>query len=343
MVSRRGVSAVACMIIGIGCIGSLFKGQGGDSRAVVTAATAPEPPPPAAPAAPVTPSDVDTALPTGSIAPGPALHTPNPAAYADAAKAGSSLILTGTEAINYLAGNTLRREGPGEPLHFTYFASRGVMGDGDERGFTARRWERERPDLCELGRDGAVLCRSVSILLDGKYEFPGARLGSVTLGAAGGAPPSTAVLVNGNAIHFPEHVPFLDSDVEMAARDGTSPAPAGKGPDPFDGLVGHPVLAVADADPRRRQVVFYAKDNRRLELQQVQAGDGKAVRVTVGHWRNAKASLCQTRVIGEAAQSCFKPEALADGSVRLTPTGRSGDVQSVRALPEIGARAVAQD
>ena len=43
---------------------------------------------------------------------------------------------------------------PGEPLRFTYFASRGVMGEGDERGFTARRWDRERPELCEAGPAG---------------------------------------------------------------------------------------------------------------------------------------------------------------------------------------------
>ena len=334
-------------MVGLCWVGSMVGGHGGSA--------APEPPPrapatgaPAAGAPAVAPvaaapaaANVDTLLPTGSIAPGSALHVPNPAAYADAAKAGSSLILTGAEAINYLAGNTLRREGPGEPLHFTYFASRGVMGDGDERVFTARRWDRERPDLCELGRDGAVLCRSVTIMLDGKYEVPGARLGTVTLGAADGVGPSTAVLVKGDSIRFPEHIPLLDSAVDVAA---TPPAPStGRSADPVGEVVGRPALAVAEADPRRRQVVFYAKDNRRLELQQVQAGDGVAVRVTVGRWRTAKAGLCETRVIGDAAQSCFKPEPAADGAVRLTPVGRSGEVVSLRPLPEAGARDVAQD
>ena len=286
--------------------------------------------------------EVDATLPTGSIGPGSALHAPNPAAYADAAKAGSSTVVTGAEAINYLAGNTLRREGPGEPPHFTYFASRGLMGDGDEHGFTARRWDRERPELCESGRDGAPACRSVSILLDGKYEFPGARLGTVRLAAADGAPAATAVLIKGNVIRFPEHVPFLDSTVDVAVAGGV-PGGGPKGGDPVEGFVGHPVSAVADgAGARSRQIVFYANDNRRLELRQVQAGDGVAVQVTVGHWRTIKASLCQTKVTGAAAQTCFKVEAVAGGA-RLMPAGKGGEAQTLTVLPESGSREVAQD
>ncbi len=293
-------------------------------------------------------AEVDTALPTGSLGPGSAVHVPNPAAYRDAPKMGDPVTVAGAEAINYLAGNTLRREGPGEPLHFTYFASRGLMGEGDERAFTARRWDRERPELCEAGRDGAPLCRSVSILLDGKYEFPGARLGTVTLGAAGGVPAATAVLVKGNAIHFPEHIPFLDSTVDVAAADEAAPGGGSrdggpKGGDPVEALVGHPVAAVVEgAGARGRQIVYYAKDNRRLELQRVQAGDGRAVQVTVGHWHVAKANLCQTRATGTAAQTCFKLEP-AEAGLRLVPAGRAGEAQTLTPLPETGAREVAQD
>ena len=350
MVSSRGVSAVVCVVIGLGCIGSVVRGHRGGAVAVadaaVGAASKPAPaaqPTPAGPA--VAAAEVDTTLPTGSIEPGSALHRPNPAAYADAAKAGSSLIVAGAEAINYLAGNTLRREGPGEPLHFTYFASRGLMGEGDERGFTARRWDRERPELCETARDGAALCRSVSILLDGKYEFPGARLGTVTLGGAGGAPAVTAVLVKGNAIHFPEHIPFLDSTVQVAAAGDAASGDGATGGDPLEALVGHPVAVSADgagAGARGRQIVYYAKDNRRLELQQVQAGDGKAVQVKVGHWHTAKANLCETRVTGAAAQSCFRVEAAANG-LRLVPAGKAGEALALTVLPETGAREVAQD
>ena len=288
-------------------------------------------------------ADIDMDLATGSIGPGSALHHPNPGAYADAARAGAPSTVTGAEAINYLAGNTLRREGPGEPLHFTYFASRGLMGEGDERGFTARRWDRERPELCETGRGGGALCRSVSILLDGKYEFPGSRLGAVTLGAAGGEPAVTAVLVKGNAIRFPEHIPFLDSTVDVATAGEAAPGDRAKGGDPAEALAGHPVAVVADrAGARGRQIVYYAKDNRRLELQQVQVGDGVAVQVTVGHWRIAKASLCQIRATGAAAQSCFKVEPAANG-LRLVPAGKAGDAQTLTLLPETGAREVAQD
>ena len=350
------MSAVVCVVIGLGCIGSVVWGHGGDAGGAVAVAEAGKLPPsdakpaPAAAPTPAAPparpvavaAEVDTTLPTGSIAPGSAVHLPNPAAYKDAPRMGDPVTVAGLEAINYLAGNTLRREGPGEPLHFTYFASRGVMGEGDEGGFTARRWDRERPELCETGRDGAPLCRSVTILLDGKYEFPGARLGTVTLGAAGGAPAFTAVLVKGNAIHFPEHIPFLDSTVEVTAGAGDAAVDTAKGGDPVETLIGHAVAVVADkAGPRDRQIVYYAKDNRRLELRQVQVGDGKVVQVTVGHWRTAKASLCQTRTPG-AAQSCFKVAAAPNGA-RLVPAGKTGEAQTLTLLPESGARDVAQD
>lgn len=330
---------MVCLMVGLCCVGSMVRGHGGGAAATM----APEPPRRTAEAAATPPApgpaEVDTDLPTGSLPTSPALRVPNPAAYAEAARAGSPLVLTGAEAINYLAGNTLRREGPGEPLHLTYFAARGVMGDGDERGFTARRWDRERPELCEDGRDGAALCRGVTIQLDGKFESPGARIGTVTLGAAGGAGPSTAVLVSGNGLRMPEHIPFLDSAVDLSA----AAAPAPRGADPLGEIVGHPALSMSEADPRRRQVVLYAKDNRRLALQQVQAGDGRAVRVTVGHWRSAKGGLCETRGPGESGQLCFKPEMAADGTVRLAPAGRSGEAASLRPLPETGSREVAGD
>ncbi|RYB03014.1 hypothetical protein D3272_18230 [Lichenibacterium ramalinae] len=351
-------------MVGLCCVVSVLRDQGRQDGAAVAVTIAPaeapaqgsEPAPaPARPpqeparaaaataAAPAAPAaDVDTELPTGSIAPGSALHVPNPAAYADAARAGSSLVVTGAEAINYLAGNTLRRETPGEPLHFTYFASRGVMGEGDERGFTARRWSRENPELCEAGPGGGTLCRSVTILLDGKYEFPGARLGTVTLGAAGGTAPTTAVLVKGNAVHFPEHIPLLDSSVGLAEDGASAPARARAG-DPVEALVGRPAAVTGEGDARDRLIVFYAKDNRRLELRQVQEGDGKAVEVKMGHWRAAKGNLCQSRLAGDAAQSCFKVEQLAGGAVRLVPAGKTGEAETLTPLTETGARVVAQD
>lgn len=351
-------------MVGLSCMVSVFRDHGRhDGEAVaVTIPPAREPaeppgaPPPAAavPPAAAAPAmqpatsaeEVDTSLTTGSIAPGSALHVPNPAAYADAAKAGSALVVTGAEAINYLAGNTLRREGPGEPVHFTYFASRGVMGEGDEHGFTARRWDRENPELCEAGPGGGALCRSVSILLDGKYEFPGARLGTVTLGAAGGLGPVTAVLVKGNAVHFPEHIPLLDSSLAIPSPGEVAPEPASAGRaragDPLDALLGHPLALSAADGARDRPILYYARDNRRLELRQIQEGQGKAVAVTVGHWRSAKGNLCQSRA-GEAAQSCFRVEPAAGGALRLLPAGKGGEPETLVPLPETGAREVAQD
>ena len=341
MVSSGGVSAIVCGVIGLLCVGSVFQGHDGSDAAAVRVAISAKRDSPtvdvvSTPAA--APSDIDT-TPTGAIAPGPALQKPNPAAYAVAAEAGSSPTVTGAEAINYLAGNTLRREGAGDPMHFTYFAARGVMGEGDERGFTARRWDRERPELCGPGPDGDPQCRSVSILLDGKYEFPGARLGTVTLGPTRRSGAITAALIKGNAIHVPEHIPFLDSTVDVASA-AAGPARAG---DVFDGIVGHPTASVTDGDAGGRRIVYYAKDNRRLELRQIQTDGGKAVEVTVGHWRTVKSTLCQSRIVGDGAQDCFKVEPVAGGALRLMPVGKTGSAQTLTALPETGSRLIAQD
>ena len=357
MVSSRGISALVCAVVGLSCIVDVLRSHGGsDAAAVVMAippAPVPVPPPPTevAVAAPpartvavAAPDAIDTSLTTGSIPPGPALHVPNPAAYAEAAKAGTTPTVTGFEAINYLTGNTLRREGPGVPPHLTYFATRGLMGEGDERGFTARHWQRETPELCETGSGGEALCRSVTIVLDGKYEFPGARLGTVTLGAVGASGPQTAELVKGDALHFPDHIPLLDSSLDVAS-DASTPRPtvSSKGGDAFDPMVGQAAALVPDGDGKNRQIVFFARDNRRLELQPVQTGDGRAVQVTVGHWRSTKGTLCQSRVIGEAAQTCFRIEALAGRALRLVPAGKTGEPETLTAMPESDLHEVAQN
>ncbi len=360
MVSSRGVSALVCAVVGLSCIVDGLRGHGRSDAAAVVMAIPPAPEAPTSVAdtavtpalqtrtavAPL-PTDVDTSLTTGSIPPGPALHVPNPAAYAEAAKAGATPTVTGFEAINYLTGNTLRREGPGQPPRLTYFSTRGVMGEGDERGFTARHWQRETPDLCETGSGGETLCRSVTILLDGKYEFPGARLGKVTLGAVGASGPQTAELVKGDALHFPDHIPLLDSNVDVASSASVAStsrsAAASKGGDAFDAMVGQAAALVSDGDGKSRQIVFYARDNRRLELQPAQTGDGPVVQVTVGHWRSSKGSLCQSRAIGEAAQTCFKIDPLPGHALRLVPAGKTGEPQTLTAVPETNLHEVAQD
>jgi len=157
---------------------------------------------------------------------------------------------------------------------------------------------------------------------------------------------ATAVLIKGNILRFPEHIPFLDSDVSARADTGREAAGAGgKGSAAWSGIVGHAASVAGEAADTARHVVYYARDNRMLELQPIDGGPtrGKAVKVTVGHWRTSKSLVCQTRVIGDAAQSCFKPEAVGDGSVRLVPAGKGGDAQLVNVLTETGARTVAQD
>ena len=354
MALRNSVSAAASVMVGLALIGNVLKGtqdrdKGAPSAAAVIAAAdkaspvaaAAVSPPPAAPAKAQTGPDlaiaeaegIDDSLPTGSIEPGSALHRPNPAAYGDAAKQGSSLILTGIEAINYLAGNTLRREGPGEPMHFTYFASRGVMADGSEREFVARTWDRSRADLCEAGADGAPVCRPVEILLDAKQELQGGRLGSVRIGSV------TAELIKGNTLRVPAYIPFIDSAITL---DATAPAPdaATAG---WAGLVDHTAAITSETGAGRR-FVYYGADNRRLDVQPIETGAdiGRAVKISVGHWRLSKATLCETGS-GAAAQACFKPQSIAGGAVRLVPVAKGGQALRAVALPEARARTVAED
>ncbi len=349
--TMKNLSAILSVVLGLGCIGGFLRNHATEPADRIVAAPRPTVMGTAEPKGPQSAdriqsaaaetAGIDTSLPTGSIDRGSALRAPNPAAYADAAKDGSSLRLTGAEAVNYLAGNTLRREGPGEPLHFTYFASRGLQGEGSERGFVARAWNRNGSDLCDTGPDGAVACRPIAIQLDATSELAGGKLGIVTIGGS-----ATAVLIKGNVLKFPEHIPFLDSDVSARAETGQEAAGVvGKGAAAWNGIVGHAASVVGEAADAARHIVYYAKDNRMLDLQQIDGGParGVAVKVVVGHWRTSKALLCQTRVIGDAAQTCFKPEAIGDGSVRLVPSGKGGDAQLVNVLTETGARTVAQD
>ena len=356
MALRNSVSAAACVMVGLAMIGNVLKGtqdsgaerpRTSEKLAAAPAVNAP-PSPTAAPASPpavivaeaqpvpasFAQSGIDDSLPTGSIDPGSGLHRPNPAAYGDAAKQGSSLILTGAEAINYLAGNTLRRQGPGEPLHFTYFASRGIMADGTEREFVARAWDRNRDELCEPGNDGTPACRPIQILLDAKEELQGGRLGTVTIGAV------TAELVKGNVLRVPQHIPFIDSAV---ALDGSAAPSEGIGAG-LAGLSDHTVAITTDAGADRR-FVYYGADNRRLDVQPIEAGPGggRAVKVAVGHWRLSKSTLCEASAATGPRETCFRSQPIGGGMVRLDPVAKGGQAMRIVPLPETRTRAVAED
>ena len=227
----------------------------------------------------------------------------------------------------------MKREEPGKPARYTYFASRGVQGDGNERSFVASAWDRNRPDLCEIAADGTPTCRPLTITLDGQYEFPGAKLGTVSIGGA------DATLLKGNVAKFPDHVPFLDEASESA------PAPPAKtgstGPLAlWAGLVGRLVsVSSDDGSGADRRILYYAGDNRVLEVRS-SPGDAEhqaAISVTVGHWHASKTGICQTRSIGDTAQACFKPEAAGLDSVRLIPIGKGAKPQRVTLLSAASA------
>ena len=84
-----------------------------------------------------------------------------------------------------------------------------------------------------------------------------------------------------------------------------------------------------------RHTLYYAEDNRILDLRPTPADAEHqvAVSVAVGHWHASKAGICQTRTIGDTAQSCFKPEASGLDSVRLVPIGKGAKAQRVTVLP----------
>ena len=346
MVDSKTASAMVSVMVGFGCMASVFWGRVGTGDTgprpshVESAAARTELPAsvpraeahPVAAASVATEAGIDRSIATGAIGHDSALRKPNPLAYADGKTSGPPT-LTGVEAVNYLTGNTLKREEPGKPARFTYFAARGVEGDGNERNFVASAWDRNRPDLCDVAADGTPNCRPLTITLDGQYEFPGAKLGTVSIGGA------TATLLKGNVAKFPDHVPFLDEPPERAAVASVKAAAAG----PlalWAGFVGRLVSVESDdslgAD---RRILYYAEDNRVLDVRPTagNAAHQAAVAVTVGHWHASKTGICQTRTIGDAAQSCFKPEASGLDNLRLVPIGKGAKAQRLTVLTETSA------
>ena len=333
MVESKTVSALLSVMVGLGCMASVVWGGVGagdtgprpshvEASAARTEPAASVPrgePHPVAAASERAEAGIDRSITTGAIGHDSALRKPNPLAYADGKTSGPPT-LTGVEAINYLTGNTLKREAPGKPARYTYFASRGVEGDGNERSFVASAWDRNRPDLCEIAADGTPDCRPLTITLDGQYEFPGAKLGAVSIGGA------AATLLKGNVAKFPDHVPFLDQAPASAAMPPARSVSAG----PlalWAGFVGRLVSVESDETPGAdRHILYYGEDNRVLDVRRTpgDAGHQAVVSVTVGHWHASRTGICQTRTIGDAAQSCFKPEASGLDSVRLVPIGKGG-------------------
>ncbi len=357
MVDSRTASAMLSVLVGSVCIASVIWGRvgAGDTgvprpNPVEATASRTEPPPsvPQAGRHPVAAlptaasaaaeGTIDRSITTGAIGHDSALRKPNPLAYADG-KTGAPPTLTGVEAINYLAGNTLKREAPGKPARFTYFALRGVQGDGTERSFVAAAWDRNRSDLCEIAADGTPDCRPLTITLDGQYEFPGAKLGTVSIAGA------AATLLKGNVAKFPDHVPFLDAPLAGAS---VTPAKVGAtGPLAlWAGIVGRLVSVESDDNAGAvRRILYYADDNRVLDVR-LAPGDAAhpvAVSVTVGHWHASKTGICQTRSIGDTAQACFKPEAAGADGLRLVPLGSKGaKAQRLTVLNEADASRTAE-
>ena len=345
MVDSKTASAMVSVMVGLACMAGVFWGRIGTGdagpgashveAAARTALPAPVPrseSPPVAATAQRAEAGIDRSMTTGAIGHDSALRKPNPLAYTEE-KTGGPPILAGVEAVNYLTGNTLKREEPGKPAHYTYFASRGVEDDGTDRSFVASAWDRNRPDLCEIAGDGTPSCRPLTITLDGQYEFTGAKLGSVAIGGA------TLTLVKGNVARFPEHVPFLD---EAPGSVATPPAKGGAAGIPalWSGFVGRLVSVESDDAPGAdRRLLYFAEDNRVLDVRPT-AGDATrqaAVSVTVGHWRASKSGICQTRTTGDTAQSCFRPEAAGVDSLRLVPIGKVGKTQRLTVLTEAAA------
>ena len=335
------------VMVGLACVTSVIWGRVGAGDTAVprsshgdatASATVPVVPVPqdgrhSVAAAPATAeSQIDRSIPTGAIGHDSALRKPNPLAYTDGKTSGPPT-LTGVEAINYLAGNTLKREEPGKPARFTYFALRGIQGEGNERSFVATAWDRNRPDLCGISANGTPDCRPLTITLDGQYEFPGAKLGAVSIGGA------AAILLKGNVAKFPDHVPFLDqppggASLTPAKASATGPLAL------WAGFVGHLVAVESDDVPGAdRHTLYYAEDSRLLDLRPTpgDAAHQAAVAITVGHWHASKTGVCQTRSIGDTAQVCFKPEASGADSLRLVPLGKGAKALRLTVLNEAAA------
>ena len=133
-------------------------------------------------------------------------------------------------------------------------------------------------------------------------------------------------------------MPFIDEAPGGAAVPPSKGGAAGAAL--WAGFVGRLVSVDSDdVSGADRRILYYAEDNRFLDVRPT-AGDAThqtAVSVTVGHWRASKSGLCQTRTIGDTAQSCFKPEASGPDSLRLVPIGRGGKTQRLTVLTEAAA------
>ena len=108
----------------------------------------------------------------------------------------------------------------------------------------------------------------------------------------------------------------------------------------WTGFVGRLLSVESDDAPGTdRRILYYAEDNRVLDVRPT-AGDAAhqaAVSVTVGHWHASRTGICQTRTTGDAAQSCFKPEASGRDSLRRGPIGKTGKALRRTVLTEAAA------
>ncbi len=334
------------VLVGLGCMASVFWGRvgTGDSSAQPNPMSGRVPngaaglrsaaiPMPVAAASGTTEAGIDRTITTGAIGHDSALRKPNPLAYADG-KNGGPPTLTGVEAVNYLAGNTIKREEPGKPARFTYFASRGVQGDGNERSFVASAWDRNRPDLCEVAADGTPTCRPLTITLDGQYEFPGAKLGSRVDRGRSRDPVERAMSPSSPiTCRFLERA--SDSAQATAAKAGSAGAPA-----LWAGFVGRLVSVQKRRRIRRRPAHPLLRRGQSRSRRPLDTGGCRAPGCGFGYGRPL--ARVQDRHLPDAndrrrAQSCFKPEASGLDSVRLVPIGKGGKPQRVTVLTAASA------
>ncbi len=235
------------------------------------------------------------------------------------AKGPSVSIATGPDALAVLAGNSLKRDAPGGVQRYTYFATRGWQADGDERGFTVRTWDRSSGRFCEpVARPGKAPKQSCMALeiryTSAETEADGALLGVMRIGRD-----DWAFLVKGNAAHFPDRIPSLDSAVEPQAAAGPVAKVTASGKAAWTAMQGRTfALGTTAAEPR---IVTFNRDGRLLMVDA--HGEGalanEGVKITLGRWTFDKGLLCQGGADPAGPRSCARPDAYGPTLVRLVP------------------------
>ena len=249
--------------------------------------------------------------------------TPKKAAPVTAAE------LTGRNALEFLAGNTVRINGDDDDVTYQYFSRRGWRGDKTGTTLVAHRWVSKENRLCDIRADESVACETITIRPErSPKKDSGALLGNIVY-----SDQKTLPVYRGNVAAFPENIPLIEGPHDTA-RTPQPKAASAIGKEALKGLIDHPLLSVRNRTGLR--AFYYEPDGRWIEVQPlVRASKSAAggVAVSVGQWRFVDGTFCQQGSGLELSQACFRPEQWGETTFRLVPTA-AGPAETLMVLAD---------